>query len=156
MRFFLLVLVLLIASEARPEDDVISKTVLGLHPDLAKGTQAMQTGDFEEGIRLILRGLKYAGSARDRAAAYSNLCAGYARTGHFDTAIEYCSQSLELRPDNWRAYHNRTYALLSQGRIEEAIHDARTGLEIAPDASLLHQILGIAERLGSRPNVIPD
>ena len=158
MRFRLpaLVLLFLLSPGLQAGEEAVAKTVLGPNPDLADGSKAMMAGDFEEGIRLTLRGLRYAGSGRNRAGAYSNLCAGYAKTRQYETAIEYCDRALELRPDNWQAYHNRAYVLLGQGNVKEAIRDAEAGLEIAPEAAVLKQVLEVAERLNRHPTVIMD
>ena len=46
-------------------------------------------------------------SARNKIAAYSNLCAGYAATGEFESAISACNAALELNDGAWRALNNR-------------------------------------------------
>lgn len=134
--------------------DVGSAVRFGRNELLVSGTDAMHRGQFEEGISLILRGLKGNVPKHQRAEAYSNLCAGYNVTGQFDKALSYCDRSLSLNDGNWRAYHNRAYALLAQSRIDEAIEDASAGLALAPDERLLNDLLSKARRRRAKPHVV--
>jgi len=123
-----------------------SKTVIGpANLDLAAGADALRFGDYEEGIKLTLRGLEQHPSERDRSAALSNLCAGYAATDQYDLAIKHCSDSLEINERNWHAYHNRAAAHLYQGNYDEAIEDAQAGLALNPRSRKLRRALEVAE-----------
>jgi tetratricopeptide (TPR) repeat protein len=99
------------AYAASPE----STTVIGVNEDLADGARALQMGDFEEGIRLTIAGLKVETSPRDRASGLSNLCAGYTAAKQYAEAIDSCSQSLRIDAENWQAYNNRALAYLGNG-----------------------------------------
>ena len=123
-----------------------SKTVIGpANLDLAAGADALRFGDYEEGIKLTLRGLEQHPSERDRSAALSNLCAGYAATDEYDLAIEHCNDALQIDERNWHAYHNRAAANLYQGNLDEAIRDAEAGLALNPRSRKLRKALEVAE-----------
>lgn len=124
------------AYAASPE----STTVIGVNEDLADGATALQMGDFEEGIRLTIAGLKVETSPRDRASGLSNLCAGYTAAKQYAEAIDSCSQSLRIDAENWQAYNNRALAYLGQGEIEAAKRDLAEGLRLNPDSSKLLQV----------------
>ena len=84
-----------------------SATILGpTNPLLTEGSQALEAGHFEEGVRLTLAGLNQPTSARDLAAAHSNICAGYVALKRWKDALAHCNHSLELDRTNWRTYNN--------------------------------------------------
>jgi len=126
--------------------EATSKTVIGpANLDLAAGADALRFGDYEEGIKLTLRGLQQHPSQRDRSAALSNLCAGYAATEQFDLAIKHCNESLDIDERNWHAYHNRATAHLRRGDFGEAIKDAEAGLALNPRSRKLRRALEVAQ-----------
>jgi Flp pilus assembly protein TadD len=57
------------------------------------------------------------------------------------------SKSLQLKPDDARAYNNRGVAYLHTGRNREAITDFSKALEIEPDHGSAELNLRKAERL---------
>jgi tetratricopeptide (TPR) repeat protein len=121
-----------------------ASTVYGPNPMLSDGATAMMNGDWRRGVELTLLGLSSTLSDEDRAAAYSNLCAGYAALKNFERALENCNRSLALRDDDWRAWQNRAAAHLGLGRVEEALRDVQRGLELNPLSEELHKTLAIA------------
>lgn len=121
-----------------------ASTVIGANALLSDGAAAMMTGDWERGVQLTQMGLSTALSQSDRAAAYANLCAGYAALKKFERALENCDQSLSLDENNWRAWQNRAAAHLGLGKIEESIRDIQRGLQINPDSEDLQKTLAIA------------
>ena len=138
MRGFLICLLVLsvTADAADPE----STTVIGVNEDLADGARALQMGDFEEGIRLTIAGLKVESSPRNRASGLSNLCAGYTAAKQYAEAIDSCNQSLRIDNQNWHAYNNRALAYLGQGEIDAAKRDLQDGLRLNPESSKLLQV----------------
>src|SRR6185436_11949600 len=97
----------LILSGAARADDVLhsaqSASVFGpLNPLLTQGTEALQAGRYEEGVRLTIQGLDQPNSARDKAAAHSNICAGYVALKRWEEALEHCNLALDLDRNNWR------------------------------------------------------
>jgi tetratricopeptide (TPR) repeat protein len=125
---------------ARPE----SRTVLGVRNEfLYAGSQALVAKQYEEGIRLTKLGLELTTAPRDRASALSNLCAGYAAQNEPDVAIDYCTESLAINDDNWRAYSNRAYAYYLKRRFDEADRDLERALLINPDARQMPEIRGM-------------
>ena len=128
------------AGAAEPE----AKTVIGpRNVDLYDGAQAMLRGDYEEGVRLTLLGLRVAQGPRERQAALSNLCAGYAVLDQLDIALEYCNQALAENQRNWRAYSNRALTYLKLGEYDAARADIERGQEIAPNARSLKEVKGM-------------
>jgi tetratricopeptide (TPR) repeat protein len=117
-----------------------STTVLGtMNPLLAEGSQALERGRFEDGIRLTLAGLEEPASASDQAAGHSNICAGYAALKRWPEALEHCNKALELDRRNWRTYNNRAAVFVGLKQFDLAMTDVNTGLEIAPDSATLRK-----------------
>ena len=131
-----------------------AQIVFGADQQLKEGEKAMYAGDLEKAIELFLVGLPHASTKRNEAAALNNLCAAYGTLGKFQTALEYCAQALELRPLNWRAHANRARSLVGIGEVDAAIESANRGLEIAPKARALHEILELAQSYKAEPHVI--
>ena len=124
--------------------DSESTTIIGVNAGLSDGARAMQMGDFEEGIRLTIAGLKVESSPRNRASGLSNLCAGYTAAKQYSKAIDSCTQSLRIDKRNWHAYNNRALAYLGQGEIDAAKRDLQDGLRLNPESS---KLLQVAERI---------
>lgn len=118
-------------------DSVIT---LGDSAALAEGARALFARNYDEGIRLTLEGLRLPVSGLQRAAALSNLCAGYVGAGQHDEAIAACTEAIAVRPGNWRAYNNRALAYLAQGRLVAARQDVITGLSLQPESRQLARV----------------
>jgi tetratricopeptide (TPR) repeat protein len=126
-----------------------SATVIGpTNPQLSEGAAALDAGRVEEGIRLTLEGLKLPAEVRDKAAAYSNLCAGYAMLKKWDEALGYCNTSLSMDRNNWRTFNNRAAVYVGKGEYEHAMADLRAGLEIAPNSH--KRLYGVRSRSAVR------
>jgi DnaJ homolog subfamily C member 7 len=121
-----------------------ASTVIGANAMLSDGAAALMNGDWERGVQLTQMGLSTALSENDRAAAYANLCAGYAAMRQYERALENCNQSIALDEGNWRAWQNRAAAHLGLGQIEESIRDIQRGLQINPESEDLQKTLAIA------------
>ena len=121
-----------------------ASTVIGANAMLSDGASALMNGEWERGVQLTQMGLSTALSERDRAAAYANLCAGYAAMRKYERALENCDQSIALDEGNWRAWQNRAAAHLGLGKVEESILDVQRGLRIKPDSEDLQKTLAIA------------
>lgn len=123
-----------------------SATIVGpSNPQLADGATALDNGRVEEGIRLTIEGLKFPAEAHDKAAGYSNLCAGYAMLKQWDQALQHCNTSLTLDPYNWRTFNNRAAVYVGKGQYDHAMTDLRAGLEIAPTSRTLLESLRIVQ-----------
>ena len=138
MRGFLVCLLAFTATADAADPE--STTIIGVNADLSDGARAMQMGDFEEGIRLTIAGLKVESSPRNRASGLSNLCAGYTAAKQYAKAIDSCTQSLRIDKRNWHAYNNRALAYLGQGEIDAAKRDLQDGLQLNPDSGKLHRV----------------
>lgn len=107
---------------------------------LADGAAALMAGDAEEGIRLTLRGLTMATSARERVAGWANLCAGYVMLSRFDEALAYCNQAIEADPGHWHALSNRALVYLFKHEFDLAGRDVARAESIAPQARIPRQV----------------
>lgn len=131
-----------------------SRTVLGVGNEyLSAGAEMIRAGQYDEGIRFTNMGLERQASQNDRAAALSNLCAAHAAKGEPDRAIDYCTQSIELSPYNWRAYSNRAYARMLKGELPEAAADLAVAGEYNPGARQIGQIRGMINERSLRPSI---
>ena len=124
---------------AAVQADTASKTVLGNNEYLAAGSRALMLGEYEEGVRLSLLGLRAETRRIHRARALSNLCAGYAGAREYPHALEACNAAIELNSGNWRAYNNRSLALIGLGRFADARRDLEKALSIRPESPKLAQ-----------------
>jgi tetratricopeptide (TPR) repeat protein len=121
-----------------------SRSLFGVENEyLAAGAEALMAKQYDEGIRLTLLGLERPTQPRDRANALSNLCAAHAAKREHATAIDYCTQSLEIESENWRAYSNRAYAYYLSLRFDEADDDLDKALALNPAARQMPQIRGM-------------
>jgi tetratricopeptide (TPR) repeat protein len=128
------------AAAAEPLSAAQSATVIGpTNPLLTEGTDALEAGRFEQGVRLTLAGLEQPASVHDQAAAHSNLCAGYAALKRWTEALEHCNRALELDRGNWRTYNNRAAVFVGLEQFDLAMTDVNTGLELAPQSGTLQK-----------------
>lgn len=137
---FLAVAMLHVAHAAEPQSSR-SHSVFGADPNLSDGALALRLGDYEEGIRLTLLGLRSptgsAHSIRTRSAAHNNLCAGYVMAGKFREGLTHCNEALRLKESNWRAYSNRAVLNALMGHLDRAAEDIEKGKRINPNARRL-------------------
>jgi tetratricopeptide (TPR) repeat protein len=151
MRRVALLTALLVAVFANGEGHAVdaaqSATTIGpSNPALADGATALDAGRVEDGIRLTLDGLKQPADPIDKAAGYSNLCAGYAMLKQWDQALVHCNTALELNKNNWRTFNNRAAIYVARGQYELALADLRAGLEISPNSRTLLESLRIVQQ----------
>ena len=154
MRRFALLMVFFLGVGLAAEPNSI--TVIGSNKDLSDGATALQFGDFEEGVRLTRRGLRFEATPRDRASGLSNLCAGYTALTQFVEAVESCSMAIEIDDGNWHAFNNRALAYLGQGDIDAAKRDLQDGLRLKPDSGKLRQVSELIVVKESTPPVALD
>ncbi len=122
-----------------------SMSVLGqTNRELADGSALLERGDVQRGLRLTQSGLQSATLSREeRAAGESNLCGAYAALRNWDTALTHCLVSIELDPNNWRAYNNRAACYVGRGEYDRALADVETALGLAPGSATLKLSLQI-------------
>jgi len=134
---------LLVSGMASAAEDMLpdhSATILGpTNPLFTEGSEALEAGHYEEGVRLTLAGLGQPNNTRDLAAAHSNICAGYAALKRWKDALDHCNQALELDRTNWRTYNNRAAVFVGLKMFDLAMTDVNAGLEIAPNSATLHK-----------------
>ncbi len=132
-----------------------TRSIFGADPNLSDGAMALRLGDYEEGIRLTLAGLRSpagkAHSLKTRSAAHSNLCAGYLMAGRLKNALESCNEALRIKKNNWRAYSNRAVAYVMTGQLKQAASDLEQGKRINPNAQRLAEVEELlAARIAAR------
>jgi len=124
-----------------------SATVLGpLNQMLSAGSIALESGRYEEGLRLTLAGLDQPNNPRDAASGHTNVCAGYAALKRWREALEHCNRALELDRGNWRTYNNRAAVFTGLKQFELAIADVNQGLALAPDSGTLQKSLEVVNQ----------
>ena len=119
---------------------------LGSDSYLSEGALALFAKDYERGIELTLAGLKQQVAPKQRTAALSNLCAGYVGAERYDEAEAACSEAIELRDSNWRAFNNRAIAFLAQGNYDAARSDVARGLQLHPESRQLIKVREMIDR----------
>ena len=122
-----------------------STSVIGSDPSLSAGARALQLGQYQTGVELTRQGLKSAQSFRDRASAYSNLCAGLLGLNRIEEALQACDEALSLNARNWRVYNNRAIALLKSGQLHAARESLHKGLALNPDSPTLAKVASLIE-----------
>ena len=126
------------------QEQADNRTVIGASNEyLAAGAEAIRAKQYDDGIRLTKIGLDRPTPARDRAAALSNLCAAHAAKNEPDAAIGYCTESIAINDQNWRAYSNRAYAYYLKKMFDEADTDLDIALAMNPTARQMPQIRGM-------------
>jgi tetratricopeptide (TPR) repeat protein len=126
------------------QEQADNRTVIGASNEyLAAGAEAIRAKQYDDGIRLTKIGLERPTPPRDRAAALSNLCAAHAAKNEPDAAIGYCTESIEINDQNWRAYSNRAYAYYLKKMFDEADTDLDIALAMNPTARQMPQIRGM-------------
>ncbi|MCY4166234.1 MAG: hypothetical protein OXF03_08865 [Gammaproteobacteria bacterium] len=148
--------VLLSASPAWPQG-THAQSVFGADPNLSDGAMALRLGDYDEGIRLTLVGLRSpvgrAHSMKTRSAAHSNLCAGYMMASQLRIAREHCDEALRIMRRNWRAYSNRAVLFVLTGQLKRAADDVERGKRINPNSRRLAEVEELlAARVAARGN----
>ena len=112
---------------------------------LSDGAAAMMSGDWERGVQLTQMGLSSALSQTDRAAAYANLCAGYAALKKYQRALENCDQSSgDLRRQLAGVAEPRRGPPRSRTRSRSRCATFERGLQLNPDSQDLQKTLAIA------------
>ena len=117
-----------------------SVVTFGTNPHLADGARALFIRDYESGIEHTLEGLKTEIAPGQRTAALSNLCAGYVGAERYAEAIAACTEAIDLRASNWRAYNNRAIAHMGKGNYAAARRDVAAGLALHPDSRQLTKV----------------
>ena len=121
-----------------------AQSVFGADPNLSDGAMALRLGDYEEGIRLTLAGLRSpagkAHSLKTRSAAHSNLCAGYLMAARLRMALKHCNEALRIKRNNWRAYSNRAVAYVLMGQFKRAAEDLEEGKRLNPNSTRLAEV----------------
>ena len=64
-------------------------------------------------------------------------------SGDFETALAHYNQLLELTPDNAMFRHARASLFAKMKHWDEAIHDCKTGIHLAPDDADVYLSLGV-------------
>ena len=107
------------ATQLKPENPE-SHNNLGLTDSMA--------GRMDDAIREY----ETAVGIKDDSAMRTNLANAYEQVGNFDKAVENYNHALAMNPDNASAHCNLGYALMRQGKVDEAIPEFMKTIEIDP------------------------
>lgn len=107
---------------------------------MQEGANALRAGDAKQGVKLTLLGLSQASTRQERHTAQSNLCAGYALLGQYETGLPYCDAVIAENDRHWRARSNRALIYIKLRRYEEANQDLLVGEQISPGAKTLKAV----------------
>ena len=130
-----------------------SRTVLGTDDYLAQGAEQIRMRQYDEGIRLTASG-SCKPPPTTSAPPRCRTCALRMRPKATRIkAIDYCTQSIAIREDNWRAYSNRSYAYYLKGQYREAHQDLDVAASINPDAPTIEKIRGLINEKSLRATV---
>ena len=137
------------AGAQKPLPQSHSQSIFGADPNLSEGAMALRLGDYEQGIRLTLAGLRSpagkAHSIKTRSSAHSNLCAGYLMAAQYRTALQHCDEALRLKENNWQAYSNRAVLYVMTGQLKRAAEDLEQGKRINPNSRRLREVEELLE-----------
>ena len=109
--------------------------------------------DVVEGMRLAEERCKRVLASTDQRAharANATLATIYGHQDRFDESLRYAERAIELNPSDSMALHRRGAALLSVGRIEEAIAAMETARRFDPHAVVLSINLAVAYLIKDR------
>ncbi len=96
--------------------------------------------------------LKPVVAAASVAIGVALLLAARAQVAYWKDAVTLFGHAISVTRDNWLAHGNLGGALLSVGRLDEAIAEERAALAIRPDYAQAHCNLGLALVHSGRPN----
>ncbi|XP_014245715.1 protein unc-45 homolog B [Cimex lectularius] len=114
-----------------------------------EGNKAFKDNKWEEALKHYNSALKHVPDfSTEKAVILKNRAAVYLKLGQFNNAVESCTSSLDIVPDDPKALFRRCQALESLERFEEAYRDARmvhkvdpTNKSIQPFLTRLHSIV---------------
>jgi tetratricopeptide (TPR) repeat protein len=140
---------------AQQGEDSEQRLSLGVNEYLSAGADAIRAGEYDDGIRLTLRGLDVEPpGTRNRAAGLANLCAAHVAKNEADRALPYCDEALRLNAENWRALSNRSRAYFIKGMLAEAAADNAAAAALAPNAAHVAMMRGLLNERLLKPQVI--
>jgi tetratricopeptide (TPR) repeat protein len=101
-----------------------------------QGVRYLAAGRYAEAVDafgLAIQEATGTGDAVTQAIAYANRCYARDALGQHEQAVDDCTTSLELQPDDPEVLNNRGVAYLHMGRLEEAERDFDRAVELRPD-----------------------
>ena len=145
------------AAIAQGVDESRQRLSLGANEYLIAGADSIRAEQYDDGIRLTLRGLEVEpAGTRNRAAGLANLCAAYVAKSEPDKALPYCDQALALDAGNWRVYSNRSRAYFIKGMLREAAADNEAAAALAPEAAHVKMMRALLNERLLKPQVIVE
>ncbi|XP_051015432.1 sperm-associated antigen 1 [Acomys russatus] len=107
-----------------------------------KGNEAFYSGDYEEAVMYYTRSL----SALPTVSSYNNRAQAEIKLQRWDSALQDCEKALELEPGNVKALLRRATSYKHQNRLQEAVEDLKTVLQVEPENDLAKKTLSEVER----------
>ncbi|MBR9826132.1 MAG: hypothetical protein GYB36_10060 [Alphaproteobacteria bacterium] len=106
---------------------------------------AVSRGEWVQAIHFGNEVAESGTSPRHKTAAATNLCAAYAATGEFASALEACNVALGYDDDAWRALNNRGVAQWLAGDRTAALTDFQAAAAVEADEDEVVANLALAQ-----------
>lgn len=114
-----------------------------------EAVETLRDGDPEGAVRALTEVL--AGDPKNEYASFFLGCALF-ELGRFDYAATAFAQAVRAKKDYLGARVNLAHALRMQGRLEEALVEARRAEQLEPDDGDVHYVLGLVHLARGAPS----
>jgi len=114
-------------------DDGDRIVYLADNPNLVRGENAYDEGNYELSIKLFTRALDSRIKGKQLASVHNAICAANNALGNHHEALKQCSLALESENQYWMAFINRGNANKALGHKKEAYKDYCLARDIAPN-----------------------
>ncbi len=114
-------------------------------PTTVAGSADIENGAVNMGIEKSLRAAQ-SRSPSQRAAAYTNLCIGYAKQADYASAITYCDKAVDEKRFNAIAHVNRGAVHYLMGNYTNSVSDSERALDLNHTVVEAKKNLARAER----------
>ncbi|XP_049797929.1 protein unc-45 homolog B [Schistocerca nitens] len=113
-----------------------------------EGNAAFKEGEWDKAINCYSRAINLIkGESPDKAVYYKNRAAVHLKKEMFREAMDDCTASLEITPNDPKALFRRCQAYEALGRFEEAYKDARQAHTVDPGNKALTPVLERLHRI---------
>ncbi|XP_017140479.1 protein unc-45 homolog B [Drosophila miranda] len=111
----------------------------GSHKD--KGNEAFKGSQWNEAVKHYSNAIKLGATHKELPVFYKNRAAAYLKLEKFEKAVEDCTESLKLVPNDPKALFRRAQAYESLEKYEEAYRDATALFKADPGNKTVQPIL---------------
>ncbi|XP_015038028.1 protein unc-45 homolog B [Drosophila pseudoobscura] len=111
----------------------------GSHKD--KGNEAFKGSQWDEAVKHYSNAIKLGATHKELPVFYKNRAAAYLKLEKFEKAVEDCTESLKLVPNDPKALFRRAQAYESLEKYEEAYRDATALFKADPGNKTVQPVL---------------